>query len=353
MANDEGGDRTEQPTPRRREEARDEGQIARSADLTAAIALLAGLLLLKTLGGQMMGKLLGLTQALGHAPGIAATDLLPWITRVGTAAAEALLPFLALLVVITAAGTAAQAGLLLTWKRLTPKPERVSPVSGFKRLVSADAISRLALGLLKIAFVVGVAYITIAGRIGDVLSTGGLHPAGVFGLSAAVLWDLAVRLALVLLVLGVIDYLFQRWRLERRLRMTKQEVRDELKRMEGDPLVKQRRRQIQARLAMQRIHAEVPRADVVVTNPTHFAVALRYEEAVMAAPRVVAKGKDLIAERIRQLAQQHGVPVVQRPPLARALYLTVEVGQEIPPAFYRAVAEILAYVYQLSGRKAG
>lgn len=353
MAQDEAGDKTEQPTARRREEAREEGQIARSADLTAALALLAGLLLIKTFGRDMVGTLLGLTQALGRPPGVASADLLPWIETVGRATAEMILPFLALLLVITVAGTAAQSGLLLTWKRLTPKPERVSPVSGFKRLFSVDALTRLGLGLLKVACVAGVAYLTMAGRLGTVLSTGGLHTAGVLGLSANLLYDLALRLAAVLLVLGLVDYLIQRWRLERQLRMTKQEVRDELKRMEGDPQVKHRRRQIQARLAMQRIHAEVPRADVVVTNPTHYAVALRYDEAAMTAPRVVAKGKDLLAERIRQLAQQYGVPLVQRPPLARALYLTVEVGQEVPPAFYRAVAEILAYVYRLSGRKAG
>jgi flagellar biosynthetic protein FlhB len=264
-----------------------------------------------------------------------------------------ILPFLALLLVVTIAGTAAQSGLLLTWKRLTPKPERVSPVSGFKRLFSADALSRLALGLLKVAVVTGIAYLTLAGRLGTVLSAGGLHTRGVLGLSAELVYDLALRLGAALLLLGLVDYLIQRWRLERQLRMTKQEVRDELKRMEGDPLIKQRRRRIQARLAMQRIHAEVPRADVVVTNPTHFAVALRYDEAAMTAPRVVAKGRDLLAERIRQLAQQHGVPLVQRPPLARALYWTVEIGQEIPAKFYRAVAEILAYVYRLSGRRAG
>ncbi len=353
MAHDEAGDKTEQPTARRREEAREEGQITRSPDLTAAFALLAGLLLLKTFGHDMVGTLLNLLRALGRPPGLASSDLLPWIKQVGLAAAELTLPFLGLLVVLTVAGTAAQSGLLLTWKRLTPKPERLSPVPGFKRLFSADALSRLGLGLLKMVAVAGIAYLSIAGRLGTVLSAGGLHAGGIFGLSTSVVFDLAVRLAAALLVLGIVDYLIQRWRLERQLRMTKQEVRDELKRMEGDPLIRQRRRQIQHRLAMQRIHAEVPRADVVVTNPTHYAVALRYDEAVMPAPRVVAKGKDLLAERIRQLAQQYGVPLVQRPPLARALYVGVEVGQEVPPAFYRAVAEVLAYVYQLTGRKAG
>jgi flagellar biosynthetic protein FlhB len=143
-----------------------------------------------------------------------------------------------------------------------------------------------------------------------------------------------------------------RWRLERQLRMTKQEVRDELKKMEGDPLVKQRRRQIQRRLMIQRIRNEVPKADVVVTNPTEYAVALKYDEATMQAPRVVAKGVDLLALRIREIAQASGVPIVQRPPLARALYASVDVGKDIPPAFYRAVAEVLAYVYQLA-RRAG
>lgn len=353
MAQDDADEKTEQPTARRREEAREEGQIARSADLTAAVGLLAGLLLLKTFGGRMVGGLLDLIRALGNSPAVTSADLLPWIKKVSLAAAEIMLPFLALLLVITVAGTAAQSGLLLTWKRLTPKPDRVSPVTGVKRLFSADVLSRLGLGLLKMTCVAGIAYLTIVGRLGTVLSAGGLHAGGVFGLGAEVVFDLALRLAAVLLVLGIVDYLIQRWRLERQLRMTKQEVRDELKRMEGDPLIKQRRRQIQRRLAMQRIQAEVPRADVVVTNPTHYAVALRYDEAAMAAPRVVAKGKDFLAERIRQIAQQAGVPLVQRPPLARALYFGVEVGQEVPPAFYRAVAELLAFVYRLTGKKAG
>lgn len=353
MAHDDAGDKTEQPTPRRREEAREEGQIARSADLTAAVALLGGLLLLRAFGPGMLATMLAMTRALGEAPAVTADGLWPWIRRVGVAASEMLLPFLGLLVVIIIVGTAAQSGLLLTWKRLALKPDRIDPVAGAKRLFSSEALTRLGVGLLKMAAVTWIAYLTIAGRMAAVLTAGKLHTAGVLGLGAEVLFDLAVRLAIALLVLGIVDYLIQRWKLERRLRMTKQEVRDELKKMEGDPLVKQRRRQIQARLALQRIRAEVPRADVVVTNPTHFAVALRYDEATMSAPRVTAKGRDLLAERIRQLAQQHGIPIVQRPPLARALYTGVEVGQEVPPAFYRAVAEVLAYVYQLSGRVAG
>ena len=349
---DDAGDKTEQPTPRRREEAREEGQIARSQDLTAAVSLVAGILLIRFYGPYMMETLFELTRALGAPPAVQASELGPWMRQVGLATAKMVLPFLALLVIATLVGTVVQSGIVLTWKKLALKPDRLNPVSGFQRIFSSESITRLILGLFKVGLLGAIAYYCIRDRIGTVISSGASHPGGIYALAATLVFDLALRMGLVLLVLGIIDYLFQRWKLERQLRMTKQEVRDELKRMEGDPLLKQRRRQMQARLAMQRIRAEVPKADVVVTNPTEFAVALRYDEGSMAAPRVVAKGKDLLAQRIRQIAMEHGVPVVQRPPLARALYAGVEVGQEVPPAFYRAVAELLAYVYQLS-RRAG
>jgi flagellar biosynthetic protein FlhB len=186
-----------------------------------------------------------------------------------------------------------------------------------------------------------------------VLTAGALAPIEAFDLACQLVFKLALRIALVLLVLGLLDFLYQRWNVTRNLKMTKQEVKDELKRMDGDPQAKQRRRQLQLKLAMQRIGIDVPNADVVVTNPTEFAVALKYDEATMAAPRVTAKGQDLLALRIRQVAQQHGIPIVQRPPLARALYASAEIGRDVPAEFYRAVAEVLAYVYQLSGRAAG
>ncbi|MEW6252127.1 MAG: flagellar biosynthesis protein FlhB [Planctomycetota bacterium] len=345
--------RTEQPTQRRREEAREEGQIARSTDLVAAIALFAALLLLKLLGPGMLGRLLALTRSLGEAPSLRPDGLGPWLLRTARLAAEVLGPFLALLVVVTIAATAAQSGMLLTFKKLVPRADRLDPVAGLKRLASGEVLSRFALGLLKVAAVAGLAYFTFAGQLGRVLVAGAVEPQALFGVGAEAVYDLALRLAAALLVLGLVDYAITRWRHERQLRMTKQEVREELKKMEGDPLIRQRRRQLQMKLALQRIQAEVPRADVVVTNPTHYAVALRYEPQQMTAPRLTAKGRDRLAERIRRLATEHGVPLVERPPLARALYAGVEVGHEVPPAFYRAVAEVLAYVYQLAGRKAG
>jgi flagellar biosynthetic protein FlhB len=264
-----------------------------------------------------------------------------------------LLPFLLLLMVLTAVGSLAQTGLLLTPKKLLPRIENLSLKRGLKRIFSFDAVTRTVLGLFKMLFIGLVAYYTVAARMQPVLGSTTVPPLGVLHMAGEMLFTLMLRLALVLLVLGLIDYFYQRHKVEKSLRMSKQDVKDELKRMEGDPLLKSRRRQTQAKLAMQRVAVDVPKSDVVVTNPSEYAVALRYDEATMSAPRVLAKGQDLLAVRIRQIAQQHGIPIVQRPPLARGLYAACEVGDEIPPAYYRAVAEVLAYVYQLSGRAAG
>jgi flagellar biosynthetic protein FlhB len=353
MADQDMGEKTEEPTPRRRQEARDEGNVAMSTDLTAALALTAGLLLLRGLGPHMLETMYALTRGIGEAPAVRPEDLLPWIRRVARAAAEIVFPFLVLLALITAASIVAQTGLLVTWKKLNPKPERLNPIEGFKRIFSSQALARLVFGVFKIAVLAAISYFSISGQIGYVLGTGALHTQGIYVVSANMLFELALKLAVALLLLGVADYFFQRWTHERKLRMTKQEVRDELKKMEGDPLIKQRRRRMQAQIALQRLQTDVPRADVVVTNPTHYAVALKYDQQTMAAPRVLAKGKDLVATRIRQIAAQHRVPIVQRPPLARGLYASVEIGQEVPPQFYRAIAEVLAYVYQITGRAAG
>lgn len=350
MALDDGGDRTEAPTPRRLQEARDEGRVPRSTDLTAAVALLGAIILLKMLGGDLFGGLLQMTADLGRRPDVTGGDLGATSLRLAVATARGLLPFLGLLLLATALGALVQSGVPLSLKPLQPNLEKLNPTAGVRRLFSLDSLTRVGQGVFKIAFVALVAYVTIAGDLHTVLNAGMLAPRGILQISGALLYKLALRMAVMLLILALLDYWYQRWNWWRRLKMTKQEVRDELKRMEGDPQMRQRRRQLQLRLALQRIGLDVPRSDVVVTNPTEFAVALKYDQASMTAPRVMAKGKDLLAARIRQVAQQHQIPIVQRPPLARALYAAVEVGQEVPPAFYRAVAEVLAYVYRITGK---
>jgi len=352
VAADDTGERTERPTPRRRQEAREQGRVPRSTDLTAAIGLLAGVVLLNILGPHMFGNLLELARGVGSAHDTSTTTLTTWIARAVYTAGAVVLPFILALLLLTVAGGMAQSGAVFAWSRLTPKLDKLNPVAGVKRLFALDSLTRTGMGVLKIVLIGAVAYYSVIGEIRLVLAAGMIPPRGVMDLAAHVLFTLTLRLTLVLLILGLLDYFYQRWQVERGLKMTKQEVKDELKRMEGDPLVKRRRREVQARIAMQRIRIDVPKADVVVTNPSEYAVALRYDEALMAAPRVIAKGRDWLALRIRQVAQQYGVPIVQRPPLARALYTTVDVGQEVPAQFYRAIAELLAYVYQLSGRRA-
>lgn len=207
-----------------------------------------------------------------------------------------------------------------------------------------------AINLVKLLFVGGVAYLTLSGSAAAVLSAASLDYQDIIVLSATLTFELGMKLAAALLVLALIDFLWQRHRHERDLRMTKEEVKDELRSMEGDPHIKRRRRQLQLQLALQRLRKDVPTADVIVTNPTHYAVAIKYDSDTMEAPRVVAKGADYVALRIRQLASELGIPTVERKPLAKALYETVEVGEYVPEKFYRAVAEILAYIYELTGR---
>jgi len=353
MAAEDAGERTEQPTPRRREEARQRGQVPRSIDLTAAVVLLAGLMLLNWLGPSMLERMLDLARAITTAANPRPTDIEVWARRTVSAAASMLLPFLALLTALAVVSMLVQSGPVLTWQRAQPRLENINPLKGLRRLFSTDALARAVLGVLKLALVGWVAYVSIAHNIRTVLGAAALEPMAIVQGTGRLVFMLSLRMALILLVLGLIDYAYQRYKNEKSLKMTKQEVKDELRRMDGDPHIKARRRQLQLKLAMQRLSTEVPRSDVVVTNPTEYAVALRYDEATMAAPRLVAKGRGWLAERIRQIAVRHRIPVVQRPPLARALYASVEVGQEIPPAYYRAVAEVLAYVYQLSGKAVG
>ena len=353
MAADDAGEKTEQPTARRLQEARERGQVPRSTDLTASLSLLAALLLLNALGPQMLDSLMNMVREIGRASDVTSGSLPVWIGRMIKAAVGMVLPFVLTLTVVTVAGGILQSGMVLAWSKLTPKLDKLSPITGFKRLFALDSLTRVGMGILKIALVATIAYFGVLAEIELVLTAGALAPIEAFDLACQLVFKLALRIALVLLVLGLLDFLYQRWNVTRNLKMTKQEVKDELKRMEGDPQAKQRRRQLQLKLAMQRIGIDVPNADVVVTNPTEFAVALKYDEATMAAPRVTAKGQDLLALRIRQVAQQHGIPIVQRPPLARALYASAEIGRDVPAEFYRAVAEVLAYVYQLSGRAAG
>ena len=350
---DEFGDKTEAPTPKRRQEAREQGNIARSPDLTAALVLLGALLLVQWQGPSLVAALRGIAEqvfsldVLGDHDPASVSGLL---VNVGSVLARAMAPLLLGVALVAILANLAQVGFFLSAKRLEPNLKSLSPINGIKRILGGgNGWMQLAMNLAKVTLVTLVAFSAVQDRLAQILTAQTLSLMQIFGLSAEVIYAIALRLTIVLLLLAILDYLWQRYRTERKLKMTKQEVRDELKRMEGDPLIKQRRRQIALQRAMQRIRTAVPTADVVVTNPTEYAVALKYEEG-MTAPRVVAKGRGYIAQTIREIARETGPPILERPPLARALWRLVEVGQEIPEQFYAAVAEILAYVYELTGR---
>lgn len=348
---EDNADRTEEPTARRLQEARDEGRVARSIDLAAAIGLGTSLILLVSFGGGILGGMMNLVRSIGGIEPTSAQDLTTFANAALDEVFRIMVPVLGLTMLLSAAGALGQFGLLWVPKKLKFDPNHINPIKGFGRIFSRDSVQRLVIAVFKLVLVSAVAWWTINAALIDVIHSGAFETATVLMFATDVAWTLALRLTILLLILGIIDYLYQKWSLTQSLKMTKQEVKDEMKRMDGDPLLKRRQRETQVRLSAQRLQADVPKADVVITNPTEYAVALTYsDEDERTAPKVVAKGTDLLAARIRQIAQQNGIPIVARPPLARALYAEVRVGAQIPHKFYRAVAEVLAYVYQLSGR---
>ncbi len=348
------GDKTEAPTPRRRTEAREQGNVARSQDLTAAILILAAMMLLNAFGPRLVTALKSiLLEMLGPGSfadaGIGSAQ--DAMLRAVLLIAGALAPLLLGIAVIAILVNLAQVGLNFNPQRLAPNLAVLNPLRGLGKIFGGGrGFVRFFLDILKILLLGAVGYSAIHERLVQIVMVQQLSFLQIFLLGADVVYSIGIRIGLALLVLAIIDYAYQRWRVEQELKMTKQEVKDEMRRMEGDPKIKQRRRQIAMQTATQRLRKDVPTADVIVTNPTEFAVAIKYDQDEMHAPRVIAKGQGFMAQRIREIAIAAGVPILERKPLARALFKLVNVGQEIPEQFYSAVAEILAYVYELSGK---
>lgn len=350
---EDSGDKTEAPTARRLQEAREKGQVAKSMDLSAAFGLLAGLLLLHWYGPTILEGFMSLMRESFHLDALPSDGRLALEVALGMFmrhAAGLLMPFLLVLAVVAIAVNLAQVGFVFSGHSLTPSLGKLSPISGFSRLVSKRTAVRLVMSLSKVGVIALAAYYTIRAFLPRLLTLPGLDFVEVIGLGANLMYLLGLRLAAVLLVLAVIDYVYQKYQMLQDLRMTKEEVREELKRMEGDPIMRQRRRQVARQLAMQRMSQAVPKADVIVTNPTELAIALKYDHENMPAPKVVAKGAGYMAQRIRDLANEHGVPIVERKPLAQALYKACDIGDYVPADLYRAVAEVLAYVFELAGK---
>jgi flagellar biosynthetic protein FlhB len=348
-------DRTEAPTAKRRRKARDEGQIARSSELVGTGILLCLLCSLRGLipslaHGALDYSLQTFQAASRGAIGPGALDQLAGLCflQVGKMAG----PVLGVVALGALTTNLMQVGIYFNTGRLQPKFGRLDPFKGISRLFTPRSGVELLKGFVKIGIVGGVGWHYFSGHRDSLYALGVTDPT----LIAPQVGDLAYRMALgmvaTLALLAALDYVYQRWQLERTLKMTKQEVKDEFKETEGNPETKTRIRQRQREIARRRMMAAVPKASVVIANPTHFAVALEYEMGQKGAPKVVAKGQDLLALRIREIAESNRVPLVENPPLARSIYQSVEIGEEIPPELYRAVAEVLALVWRTSQRVA-
>lgn len=346
-------------TPHKRKEARKKGQVARSPDLSGAVVLLAVVVALRwALGsGVAAQELIGDFQTAfrfnPHADGgftLAAAR--HWQLLATLWGAKLLIPFLIVAAMLGLLANIGQVGFAVSAEALAPNWERVNIASGFKRMLSFHGTFELLKGLGKIGLICWLCFSAIRNELPLLISASQMPLMPALSVMGQLVATLALRISILLLVLAVVDFAYKKYEFEKNMRMSREEMKQEMKQTDGDPMLRQRIRQKQRAIANKRMMQEVPKADVVVTNPTHFAVALKYEAKSMGAPRVVAKGQDYIAQRIKEIAREANVPTVENRVLARALFHDVALGKEIPGSLYKAVAEVLAFVYRTHGRKA-
>ncbi len=345
------GEKTEQATPRRLEEALKQGQFARSAEVQTVFVLAAGLAALKVFGGDLWRQLASTQTAIfGHLHEVPLTlDAMPGYAVQGVLVLAACV--VPVLIATTVGGLLAggiQNRFQTASEALSFKWERLNPLEGFKRIFSVRALMPTALSLLKLGVIVAFSWSQVRSVLDDPIFYTAVDVARIAGFLADVAFSLTVRVLLALMVLAAADYGYQFWRNSRDMMMTKEEVKEEMKNTEGDPHMKARQRRRRTTKTQRQMLLDVPKADVIVTNPTHIAIALRYDRKTMKAPRIVAKGTRLNALRIREIAAQHQVPIVENKPLARMMFKHGRVGGEVPAELYAAVAEVLAYVYRVN-----
>ncbi|RPH93195.1 flagellar biosynthesis protein FlhB [candidate division KSB1 bacterium] len=346
--NDEG--KTEKPTPRRREKARSEGSVAKSMELNTAAVLITGSILMIWFGSAMMTGLRQVMITLFREMGTMefTLDSLPVYLWAGMKVMALLLgPLFLGMMIIGVAVNVGQVGFRVTAKAAMPKFSRINPMQGLKRLFSVRSFVELGKSILKVVLIGGIVYLTISSQFDRLYSLMEVPIEALGGVVGMILGRIFLLASLSLIIIGVLDYAYNRYEFEKSLKMTKEEVKEEAKQSEGDPKVKGKIREIMFKNSFRRMMNKLPEADVVITNPTHVAVALKYDRAKSSAPIVVAKGMRKVAERIKEIARDNDIPIVENPPLARTLFKMVEIGQEIPVDLYKAVAEVLAYVYRL------
>ena len=354
MAEQEGQEKTEVPTEKKRRESREEGQVAFSKELSSA-ALLAGIVLTLVATSpiildamrQLMSQIF---RDLAQSEELSIDSIFTLSGEILSIILPAFAPFAAVIIFAGIFASVLQVGVLITFKAIAPKFNKISPLTGLKRLFSSQSLADFLKSMAKLIIVGFVGYLTYIDKITELNGLSVSTPESILIYNFTVVAEVAGKIVLALVAIAIFDYFYQRWHHEQQLMMTKQEVKDETKQTEGDPQLKARIRQIQREMSNARMMEEVPKADAVIVNPTHFSVAILYDRDVMSAPEVIAKGADHLALRMRTVARENNVPILERPELARDLYANVEIGDDIPERFYKAIAEILAFVYRLRKR---
>ena len=354
MGDDDSGDKTEEPTPHKLREARKKGQIAKSKEMTSAIMVFVSFYTLKANAEQLWVNMEVITREsfkyipLQFTPEIAGKLLQDTLFTF----LKSLLPIMLVTFAVAVVVESIQTGFLFSVESIVPKLEKLNPIEGVKKFFSLKQYVELLKSLLKMFVVIWILYIVIKDEFITVLIAQELSLFQLVDFTSQLVMKVVSQVGMFYLIVAVFDYFYQRFEYMKSMRMTKKEIKDEYKRLEGDPHIKQRQKEAARQMAMGRQMGAVPNADVVVTNPIHLAIALQYKPNEMRAPVVVAKGKRLVAQHIRELAEQHNIPIIENPPLAQALFPLVESDTEIPVQYYKAVAEILAFVYNLKKKRA-
>lgn len=356
FASNEGGEKTEEPTAKKIEESRKDGQVAKSKELTNAVSLLALFVCLKVcigfLGKRLLGAFTNFWGKIGEDANSNFDHVRSWqlFLDLTIYIVITILPFIIVAVVAAFLTQKVQIKWKITSKPMKPKFNKISPISGFKRMFSARALFDLLLNIFKIILFGAVSYSFIKDNMDVLYSLYDRSLEDCLVILFDMVFELGLKISVIYIIVAVADYAYQKFKHKKDLRMTKQEVKDEYKNQEGDPKVKSQQRQRMQQASRRRMMQSIPEADVVITNPTHFAVALKYDNTTGQAPLVVAKGADYMAMKIKDIARENDVEIVENKPLARMLYANVDVGNEIPAELYQSVAEVLAYVYRLKNK---
>lgn len=344
------GEKTETATPKKRQESRKKGQVAKSMELPGAFILLFSFLCFSMFSGFYKDRIFRIFTVTFYDylnMELTSDNIQKIFGDLITQGLIILAPIFMITVLVAIIGNYLQIGFLLTGDPLMMKFSKINPVEGAKRIFSIRSLVEMLKSIFKVLIVGIVAYLTLWNEKDRIMTLSTVPLESIMGFSAHLVLSLGIKIGVVLVLLAVFDYAYQRYEFEKSLKMSKQDIKDEYKKSEGDPLIKGKIREKQRRMAMQRMMQEVPKADVVITNPTHFAIALKYDAKNMEAPLVLAKGKDYIALKIKEIAKQEGIVMMENRPLARALYDKSEIGEAIPVDLFQAVAEVLAYVYKL------